>query len=91
MSAALMLLWAAVAGAQGPGGQIEAKLLGDRVLIRLLLQTEAFEKETHVIVDYAATEAFAMNENVMGSVAFGDNEQTLKILGDGFRLEVHRD
>ena len=91
MSAVLTLLWAAVAGAQGSGGRIEAKLLGDRVLIRVLLQTEAFEKETHVIVDYAATEAFAMNENVLGSLAFGDNEQTLKILGDGFRLEVHRD
>ena len=91
LSAALTLLWAAVAGAQGTGGQIGATSLGDRVLIRVLLQTEAFEKETHVIVDYAATEALAMNRNVLGSLAFGDNEQTLKILGDGFRLEVHRD
>ena len=91
LAAALTLLWAAVAGAQSSGGGIEAKLLGDRVLIRALLQTEAFEKETHVIVDYAAAEAFAMDRNVLGSLAFGENEQTLKILGDGFRIEVHRD
>ena len=91
LSVALTVAWAAVAGAQSAGGQIEATSLGDRVLIRVLLQTEAFEKETHVIVDYAATEAFATDRNVLGSLAFGDNEQTLKILGDGFRLEVHRD
>jgi len=67
------LVWAAVAGAQGSGGRIGAASLGDRILIRVLLQTEAFEKETHVIVDYAATEAFAMHRNVLGSLAFGAN------------------
>ena len=91
MSIALAIVCTAGAGAQYSGGRIDAKLLGDRVVIRVLLQTEAFEKETHVIVDYAATDAFAMNRDVLGSLAFGENEQTLKILGDGFRLEVHRD
>lgn len=91
LTAALTVVWTAVAGAQSVGGQIDAKSLGDRVLIRVLLQTEAYEKKTHVIVDYAAPEAFAMNGNVLQSLAFGENEQTLKILGDGFRLEVPRD
>lgn len=85
---ALMVVWTAAAGAQSSGGRIDAISLGDRILIRVLLQTQAFEKETHVIVDYAAPETFAMDRNVIGSVAFGENEQTLKILGDGFRLEV---
>lgn len=91
LSAALALSWAAVTGAQGSGGQVGAKSLGDRVLIRVLLQTEAFEKETHVIVDYAAPEPLALAQPVLMSLAFGENEQTLKILGDGFRLEVLRD
>ena len=91
LSAALTAFGTAVASAQSNGGQIEAMHLGDRVLIRVLLQTEAFQKETHVVVDYAAPESLALARPVLGSLAFGEDEQTLKILGDGFRLEVHRD
>ena len=79
------------ANAQGHGGQIEARLLGDRVLIRAVLQTETFQKETHLVIDYAAPEAFAMHLNVLQSLAFGEQEQTLKVIADGFRLEVPRD
>ena len=79
------------ASAQNSGGQIEARLLGDRILIRTILQTETFQKETHLVIDYAAPEAFAMHRNVLGSLAFGEGEQTLKVLTDGFRLEVPRD
>ena len=89
--AALAVVWTGVAGAQGTGGQIKATSLGDRVLIRVILQTEAFQKETHVVVDYAAPEPMAVARPVLMSLAFGEDEQTLKILGDGFRLEVHRD
>ncbi|MYD95757.1 MAG: hypothetical protein F4X98_00025 [Gammaproteobacteria bacterium] len=77
-----------IAAAQNLGGRIEAKSLGDRVVIRVLLQTEAFEKETHIVVDYAAPEAFAMPRAVLGSLTFGDGEKTLKVIADGFRLEV---
>ena len=81
----------AIADAQSPGGRIEAKSLGDRVVIRVMLQTQAFQKETHLVVDYAASEAFAVHQAVIQSLAFGDGEQTLKIIADGFRLEVPRD
>ena len=81
----------AIADAQSSGGRIEAKSLGDRVLIRVMLQTQAFQKETHLVIDYAASEAFAVHQNVIQSLAFGDNEQTLKIIAEGFRLEVPRD
>ena len=80
-----------MASAQNTGGQIEARSLGDRVVIRVILQTEAFQKETHVVIDYAASETLALARPVLGSLAFGEGEQTLKILGDGFRLEVPRD
>lgn len=83
--------FAMAANAQNSGGQIEAMHLGDRVLIRVLLQTEAFQKETHVVIDYAAPEALTLARPVLQSLAFGENEQTLKVLGDGFRLEVPRD
>lgn len=70
---------------------MEMRLLGDRILIRAILQTEAFQKETHLVIDYAAQEALALAAPVLQSLAFGDNEQTLKVIADGFRLEVHRD
>ena len=38
-----------------------------------------------------AQEALALAAPVLQSLAFGDNEQTLKVIADGFRLEVHRD
>ena len=79
------------ASAQNSGGQIGAKSLGDSVLIRAILQTETFQKETHLVIDYAAPEAFAMHRNVLGSLAFGEEEQTLKVISEGFRLEVPRD
>ena len=91
LSTALTVVWATVASAQSAGGRIEATSLGDRVLIRVILQTEAFQKETHVVIDYAAPEPLAVARPVLMSLAFGEDEQTLKILGDGFRLEVHRD
>ncbi len=80
-----------MANAQGLGGQIGATSLGDRVVIRVMLQTEAFEKETHMVIDYAAPEAFAMHQSVLQSLAFGETERTLKVLADGFRLEVSRE
>ncbi len=79
------------ASGQTAGGQVEARFLGDRVLVRAILQTEAFQKETHLVVDYAAPEAFALHQNVLRSVAYGDSEQTLKVIADGFRLEVPRE
>ena len=79
------------ANAQGPGGGIEARSLGDRVVIKVMLQTEAFEKETHVVIDYAAPEAFVMPRSVLGSLAFGEGEQTLKVIAEGFRVEVPRE
>ena len=79
------------ASGQTTGGQIDASSLGDRVLIRAVLQTEAFQKETHLVIDYAAPEAFALARPVHMSLAFGENEQTLKVIADGFRLEVPRD
>ena len=83
-------VYTSAANAQNTGGHIEAKSLGDHVVIRVVLQTEAFQKETHLVIDYAAPEAFAVHRNVQGSLAFGDNEETLKVIADGFRMEVPR-
>ena len=80
-----------IAIAQTLGGQIEAKSLGDRVVIRVILETEAFQKETHLVVDYAAPEVFAMHRGILPSLAFGEEERTLKLLADRFRLEVPRE
>ena len=43
LSAVALSAAAGTANAESTGGQIEAMSLGDRVLIRVLLQTEAFQ------------------------------------------------
>lgn len=76
----------------GPGGAAEAKVIGDHVLVPVTLSTEAFRKETHLVLDYAATTPLHIYGQIFGAVRFGANEQTLKILGEeGLRLEVPRE
>ena len=87
----LVGVFASPASAQAAGGQIRLELLGDRVLVRAALQTETFQKETHLIIDYAAQSSLALAGAVLQSLGFGDNEQTLKVIAEGFRLEVPRD
>ena len=83
-----------IAAAQdlGPGGGAEAKVIGDHVLVPVTLSTEAFRKETHLLLDYAATTPLHIYRGVFGAVRYGEGEATMKILGeDGLRLEVPRD
>ena len=76
--------------AQGVGGNVEAKMIGDHLLIRVALQTEVFYKDTHVIVDYASDKPFEIFQNIFNAVGFGENETSLKVLGDDFRLDIPR-
>ncbi len=77
----------------GPeGGSAEAKVLGDYVLVPVVLSTEAFRKETHLLLDYASETPLEIFRFIFGAVRFGENEQTLKILSEeGLRVEVPRD
>lgn len=82
----------AAAQEAGPGGSAEAKVIGDQVLVPVVLSTEAFRKETHLVLDYASDKPLEIFRFIFGAVRFGENEQTLKILGEeGLRIEVPRD
>ena len=79
-------------GVAGPeGGDIAARRVGDHVVIRAILRTEAFQKETHVVIDYAGAAGLAVHSNVLPAIAFGEGEDTLKVLGEGLRVEIGRD
>ena len=79
-------------GADGvEGGDIAARRVGDHVLIRAFLRTEAFQKETHVVIDYAGAAGLAVHQNVLPAIAFGEGEATLKVVGEGFRVAIGRD
>lgn len=73
------------------GGDIAARRVGDHVVIRAFLRTEAFQKETHLVIDYAGTAGLAVHTNVLPAIAFGEGEETLKVVGEGFRVEIDRD
>ncbi len=90
-------LFASIGYAQAPeadkplGGALQAKVLGDRVLARAALQTETWHKETHIVIDFARSTALELHRNAIESLTWGEGEQTLKIVADGFRIEVPRD
>ena len=74
------------------GGIAQAKVLGDHVLVPVTLSTEAFRKETHLVLDYASETPLEIFRFIFGAVRFGESEQTLKILSEeGLRLEVPRE
>lgn len=73
------------------GGRIRTLQFGERVLIRATLRTEAFHKDTHVVVDYAAPAALQVHSNVINSIAYGEGEQTLRISAEGFEVAVPKD
>ena len=82
----------ATAEEAGSGGRAEARVIGDHILVPVTLSTEAFRKETHLVLDYAALTPLHIFGPIFRAVRFGENEQTLKILAeDGLRLEVPKD
>ena len=77
--------------AEALGGIAEARVLGDHVLVRVVLSTEEFHKETHIVLDYAEQQPIKIYNCILGAVKFGEGEETLKILADGLRLEVPKE
>ena len=82
------------AAAQTPestGGIAEAKVVGDHVLVRVVLSTERFHKETHMVLDYNDEQPLRIYNCILGSVEYGEGEETIKILADGLRIEVPKE
>lgn len=70
------------------GGEIAARNIGDQVLVRAVLRTEAFHKETHLVIDHAAPDALAVHQNVLPAIQFGEGETRLGVVAEGFRLAI---
>ena len=71
------------------GGTIDAKFIDGYIFLPVLLQTEVYESPSHVMVDLSAPDTFAGFDRVLGPISYGEGEMTLKLLADGFRLEVN--
>lgn len=74
-----------------PGGALDIKVIGDKILARVELQTEVWFKDTHVIVDYDMPYAMMIQSCVFGNVRFGEDETNMRILNENFRVEVPRE
>lgn len=80
-----------VAPETGIGGSVPMSIYSDNIAMRLILETERWRKETYVVIDYTQQNAFEIQSCVMGTLRFGDGEETLKIRGAELELEVHKD
>jgi len=74
-----------------PGGTAQAKVVGDHVLMRAVLSTEKFHKETHLVLDYNDEQPLRIYNCILGYVQYGEGEETIKILADGMRIEVPKE
>ena len=74
----------------GIGGAVDMSIYSDNIAMRLVLETEVWRKETYVVIDYAQTNAFEIQSCVLGTLRFGEGEDTLKIKGPNLELSVNR-
>ena len=82
---------AAAQTAGSTGGTAEARVIGDHVLVRVVLSTERFHKETHLVLDYTDEQPLRIYNCILGAVEYGEGEDTIKILADGLRIEVPKE
>ena len=80
----------ATASAQVPaqGGVVEAKFIDGYIFVPVLASTEVFELPVHIMIDLSAPDVFAGFANSLAGIQYGEGETTLKLLADGFRLEI---
>ncbi len=75
----------------GIGGSVPMSIYSDNIAMKLRLETEKWRKDTYVVIDYAQTNAFEIQGCVLGTLRFGENENTLKVLGENFQIEVAKE
>lgn len=75
----------------GKGGTATFNQYDNNIGIRMLLQTEVFQKDTYVVLDYSQQQPVLLHRAVNRTLAFGEGETTLKFLSDGMSLEISRD
>ena len=75
----------------GIGGSVPMSIYSDNIAMKLRLETERWRKDTYVVIDYAQTNAFEIQACVLGTLRFGDNENTLKVLAEDFHIEVAKE
>lgn len=75
----------------GIGGAVPMSIYSDNIAMKLRLETERWRKDTYVVIDYAQTNAFEIQACVLGTLRFGDNENTLKVLAEDFHIEVAKE
>lgn len=72
------------------GGQLEIKMIGDRILARVELQTDVWFKDTHIVIDFDSPRPMQVQPPLIQGIRFSEGEEILKILQKDFRLEVPR-
>lgn len=82
---------AAAQTAGSTGGTAQAKVIGDHVLVRVVLSTERFHKETQLVLDYTDEQPLRIYNCILGAVEYGEGEDTIKILAGGLRIEVPKE
>lgn len=72
----------------GVGGSVPLTVYSDNIAVKLRLESQVFQKDTYVVIDYTQRGAMEIHRNLAQSMRFGEGETTLKVRAENFLLEI---
>ena len=72
----------------GIGGSAPLTVYTNNIAVKLRLESQVFQKDTYVVIDYTQPTAMEIHRNLARSMRFGEGETTLKVLAENFSLEI---
>lgn len=72
----------------GDGGSVPLTVYTDNIAVKLRLESQVFQKDTYVVIDYTQPTAMEIHRNLARSMRFGEGETTLKVRAENFSLEI---
>ncbi|MCY3540680.1 MAG: redoxin family protein [Gammaproteobacteria bacterium] len=72
----------------GVGGSAPLTVYSDNIAVKLRLESQMFQKDTYVVIDYTQSSVMHMHAALFRSMRYGEGETTLKIRAENLSLEI---
>ncbi|MXZ44843.1 MAG: redoxin family protein [Gammaproteobacteria bacterium] len=72
----------------GTGGSAPLTVYSDNIAVKLRLESQLFQKDTYVVIDYTQPTVMDMHRALYRSMRYGEGETTLKVRAENLSLEI---
>ena len=72
----------------GTGGSAPLTVYSDNIAVKLRLESQLFQKDTYVVIDYTQASVLDMHIALTRSMRYGEGETTLKVRAENLSLEI---